>query len=196
MSWLRRNRWALLALVILVPAAVAAAMSISLFRYYADLQHDPVVVPEGETGEFVPTRPGAGDELPVPVGEPAEFTMDSYVVVPWDTDVGREVGLLEGSEAVSVLIEVDATGMPEGTFSCSAILVAPGPQGERVWPMASGSDLDYYPSGDIEANCSLSQGSAFTWEAVFVVPEGVGEDAELYISYGALQPRRVLQLEH
>lgn len=194
-AWLRRNRWALIALVVLIPGALAAAMSVSWFAYYGERLPSWAVVPPGEAGSFVPDRPRPEDGTPTPA-PPASLTLTDYTIVPWDSDPGRELGLLEGTEAVSALIRVDAAGMPEDVFGCAAQLVADGPSGERTWTVASSLDIDYYPGGDLEASCRLSQGGSFTWEAVFVVPEGVAEDARLYITRGAFQPQRVLLLEH
>jgi hypothetical protein len=197
-AWLRRNRWALIGLVVLIPAALAAAMSISLLRYYGDLADRGTLVAAGETGDYIPGRPLPEEEdaPPLEPSPPAVIGLTDYLVVPWDTDSGREVGLVEGTEAVSALIHVDATGVPEDAFSCDAILTLPGPGGERVWTTAGGSDIDYYPSGDLTAYCELNSGEAFDWEAVFVVPEGVGDDADLVITGGAFQSERVLRLEH
>jgi hypothetical protein len=197
-DWFRRNRWALVALLVLIPAALAAAMSVSLFRYYGNLADRGTPVAEGEVGSYVPDRPQPEnpDAPAIPASGPATLELTSYVVVPWDSETGREVGLVEGTEAVSALIHVDATGLPEDVFGCDAILVAPGAGGERVWPMAGGSDIDYYPGGDLTAYCDLGSGEEFDWEAVFVVPEGIADTAELVITRGAFQSERVLRLEH
>jgi hypothetical protein len=197
-GWLKRNRWALLALVVLVPAAIAAALSIETFRYYGAQSQQGTRVPEGEPGSYVPERPVPEDEDAPPLDPPppASMLLSDYLIVPWNSEGGRGVGLLEGSEAVSILIEIDATGMPDDVYNCDAILVAPGPGGEREWQIASGDDIDYYPSGDLHASCDLHSGEKFVWEAVFVVPEGVAADADLYITRGSSVNERVLLLEH
>ena len=196
-GWLRRNRWSLLALVVVLPGAVAAAMSVWTFSYYAGIADRSERIPMGAAGEYVADRPTPEDaDAPVPESPPATMRLADYTIVPWDTDVGGDIGLIEGSEAVAALIEVDARGVPEDAYRCAAILVLPGPDGDRIWQTASILDLDYRPSGDIEDGCALSQGDRFEWEAVFVVPEGVGEQARLYITRGALLPERVLRLEH
>jgi len=155
-------------------------------------------VAEGEEGRYVPAAPVPEDEGDAPTDPPpaAGIRLEDYLVVPWDSEGGREVGLLEGTEAVSILIDIDATGMPDDVYSCDAILVAPGPNGERVWTIAGGSDIDYYPSGDLHAYCDLSTGEKFIWEAVFVLPEGVAADADLYITRGSVVKERVLKLGH
>lgn len=196
MTWVRRHRWALAALIVLIPAALAAAMSIVWFPYVNAQAQNPVPVRSGDPGTYVADRPSSESDVPsVPSELTATLTLTGYNVVPWNTDTGRDVGLLEGTEAVSALIHVDATGLPEDTFSCHAVLIAPGPEGDRVWDSATG-ELDYYPGGDLHANCDLSEGAVFDWEAVFVVPEGVGDDARLVISDGSLTPKYQLQLEH
>jgi hypothetical protein len=189
-AWVRRHRWGLIALAVLLPAAVLASLSVSWFGYYETQAQHPVVVESGSPATIETIRFDSEGTAT------AELSLDSYTVVPADTEAGREVGLLPGSEAVSAVIHVDATGAPEDAASCDAILVAPGPEGERIWRIAGGGDIDYYPSGDLESFCSLNNGVAFDWEAVFVVPEGVGDDATLYIVTTDLVPRRILQLEH
>lgn len=202
MSWARRNRWPLLALIVLVPGAIVAAMSVNLFSYYGSQAQHPVVVPSGQPGEYTPafaTTDDDGNPIEPPPGPrpTATMTLDDYTVVPADSDIGREVGLLAGTEAVAALIHVDATGMTEDAFSCDALLTAPGPQGERSWdPASSGTEIDYSPSGDLTEYCSLSGGDEFDWEVVFVVPEGVGETATLSVTRGSFPAERVLQLDH
>ncbi len=188
-AWLRRHRWGLIALAVLLPAAMLASMSVYWFRYYDERAQHPLVVANGSSATIETTRlEGTGTAT-------AELSLTDYDVVPAESDTGREVGLLAGSEAVSALIHVDATGAPADAAGCEAILVAPGPEGERIWETAGAGDLDYIPGGELESFCMLSNGEEFDWEAVFVVPEGVGETATLYITTSGLVPQRVLQLE-
>jgi hypothetical protein len=202
MNWVKHHRWALLALVVLVPGAIAAAMSVNLIGYYSSLAQHPTVVPSGEPGQYTPqfaTTDDEGDPIEPPPGArpTATMTLQDFTIVPADSDTGREVGLLEGTEAVAALIHVDAAGMTEDAYSCDAVLTAPGPEGERTWePASSGIEIDYSPSGDLTSYCSLSDGSEFDWEVVFVVPEGVGEIANLSVTRSSFPPERVLQLEH
>ncbi len=169
-GWLARHRWALAALTVLVPAAVLASLSIEWFEYDAAHAQRPEVVATGASGVY------AG----------SEFTLTDYLVVPWDSETGQELGLLEGTEAVSALIHIDATdslASDENLVSCHANLVLPGADGDRTWKSGS-SAIDYYPSGDLVAYCMLSDHVESDWEAVFVVPEGVGQEARLVITDG------------
>jgi hypothetical protein len=195
MTWVKRHRWGVLALVVLVPAALLAAMSIVWFRYMDAITQHPLVVAFGDTGTYQATRPVPEDGEGGPEAGPAELSLTDYTVVPWDSDPGRAVGLLEGTEAVSAVIHVDARGLGEDTFGCEALLIAPGPEGDRVWESALLGDIDYYPSGDLEASCSLNDGTEFDWEAVFVLPEGIAADARLIITDASFQPRYQLELD-
>lgn len=202
MTWARRNRWGLVALILLVPGAIVAAMSVDLFGYYGSIAQHPVVVPSGEPGAYTPAFSLTDDDgnpiEPPPGPRPtAIMTLEAYNVVPADSDLGQEVGLLPGTEGVGARIHVDATGMTDDAFSCDAELSAPGPQGERTWdPASSGIEIDYNSSGDLTEFCSLSGGEEFDWEVVFVVPEGVGETATLFVTRGSYPAQRVLQLDH
>jgi hypothetical protein len=169
-GWFRRNRWALVALTVLVPAAVLASLSIEWFAYDAAHTQRPEVVAVGASGVY----------------EGSEFTLSDYLVVPWDSETGQELGLLEGTEAVSALIHVDATGSSadeENLVSCDANLVLPDADGDRTWESGS-SAIDYYPSGDLVAYCMVNDHVESDWEAVFVVPEGIGQEARLVITDG------------
>jgi hypothetical protein len=195
-TWVKRHRWGLTALAVLVPAALLAAMSIVWFRYMDAVAQHPVIVARGDTGTYQATQPVPEHGEGGAAAGPAELSLTDYTVVSWDSETGRSVALLEGTEAVSAVIHVDARGLGEDTFGCEAVLIAPGPEGDRVWESALSGDIDYYPSGDLEAFCSLNDGDEFDWEAVFVVPEGVAADARLIITDGSFQPRYQLELEH
>jgi hypothetical protein len=179
-AWFRRHRWGLIALVVLVPAAVLASLSIRWFDYHESTTQNPQVIAEGETG----------------VVERTSFTLTDFTVVGWDSDTGRELGLLEGTEAVSAIIHVDASESPasdENLIGCDALLVADGPDGDRVWEAGSNA-IDYYPGGDLVGNCSLTDHEVFDWEAVFVTPEGIADQARLIVT-GSWPYRYELQLD-
>ncbi|MEZ5189891.1 MAG: hypothetical protein R2717_02685 [Schumannella sp.] len=65
-AWLRRNRWALISLIVIVPGALVAAASVSWFAYYAGKAPTWTVVPLGEAGQFVPQRPLPEDGTATP----------------------------------------------------------------------------------------------------------------------------------
>jgi hypothetical protein len=200
-TWVRRNRWALLALAVLVPGAVLAAVSIDVFDYYGPQQHHPRIVAKGDPARYTPDfaqEDDHGEPIVWPSGPrpAATLTLTDYTVVAADSDTGREVGLLPGTEAVAALIHVDARDLNEYAYGCEAILTAPGPQGERTWEQASYADIDYTPGDGLKQDCYLADGGQYDWEAVFVVPEGVGDIATLSVTRGAFPAERVLQLDH
>jgi hypothetical protein len=160
----------LAALALLVPAAVLASLSIEWFEYNDLHSQRPEVVVAGASGVY----------------EGSEFTLTDYLVVPWDSETGQELGMLEGTEAVSALIHVDATdsvGSEENLVSCDANLVLPDADGDRTWKSGS-SAIDYFPSGELVGYCMVNDHVESDWEAVFVVPEGVGQEARLVITDG------------
>lgn len=180
-GWFRRQRWALAALVVLIPAAVLASLSVRWFWYNDEHTPRPEIVAAGETGEY----------------EGAELTLTDYDVVRWDSEIGAELGLLEGTEAVAALIHVDARdslASDENLIGCDASLVLPGPGGNRVWRSGT-SAIDYSPSGDLVGYCMLTDHVESDWEAVFVVPEGVGDVARLVITDG-ISSKEHLLLQH
>jgi hypothetical protein len=157
-GWWRRSRWALLSLLVLVPAAVAAALSIDAVDY---LGSRPSVVTTVEPGQRTDL---SGAQLRV---------VDSWMA-PWDSPAGERYAVPEGTALVSVTLELDA-GAASEEFRCSVKLFQP--DRDRRWTSGY-TDTDYFPGrelpDDVPTGCSWAE-VPFPFEVTFLIPEDAVE---------------------
>lgn len=154
-SWWRRSRWGLLALAVLVPASLAAALSVDAVEYWNGSPRTAVEVPAGQTASF------QGAQLRV---------LESWTATA-DSPEGQEYGVPEGTALVSVTFELDASAASE-EFGCRTVLLEQ--RGDRRWTSSYGGGTDYWPGRDlpedVPTTCSYAE-TAFPFEEVFLVPE-------------------------
>jgi hypothetical protein len=157
-TWWRRSRWALLSLVVLVPAAVAAALSIDAVDYLASRPSVVTTIDAGERAEL------GGAELRV---------VDSWIA-PSGSAAGERYAVPDGTALVSVTLELDAQEASE-EFRCSVKLLEPGR--DRRWT-SSYTDTDYFPGrdlpDDVPTGCSWAE-AAFPFEVTFLIPEDAAD---------------------
>ncbi len=185
-AWLRRWRWALVALAVVVPAAIVVTLSVDWFDYVRLTTSDGARVAPGGTG----THAGV------------EYTLVDVQLIEADSSEGEELGALPGTSVVVARVHVDSTDAGPDARSCKLLLVAPGPGGDRVWDTGQ-SDV-YLPSSDGTVGyCTFpdpddpleEDPAVFDYEAVFVVPSDAADAAVLRVSDGPFQLRTVLQLD-
>ena len=157
MTWLRSHWIALVVIVVLLPALVFVLLGLPLIERAASA--DPVIpVAHAKTVEL------AG----------YDFTLDLSREFPSDGDDDVPEGL--ALVAAIVVIEPGSDADPDA--SCDVRLVA----GDRAWPQL-GNPADYnYRVDDASARYCVLDGEAKELEVVFLVPEGVYEDAAVEIS--------------
>ncbi len=174
-GWWRRSRWALLSLVVLVPAAVAASLSVDAVDY---LMSRPSVVTTVEAGR-------AAD-----LGDARIRVLESWTA-PADSAVGEEYGVPEGTALVSVTLELDASAAAED-FACRVDLLDAGSQ--RHW-RSGFTDTSYFPGeglpDDAPFGCSW-HATPFPFEATFLIPEDAVDDVVLEV----IDPRRLPRAFH
>jgi len=170
-SWWRRSRWALLGLVVLVPAAGAASLSVDAFDYWAGQPHALEVVERGDAAQL---------------GEARLRVTDSWVAVGGSAD-GIELDVPEGTALVSVTLELDASAADED-FSCRMTLLEPAR--DREWRDGY-TGTDYFPRegfpDDIPYGCSWAE-VPFPIELTFLVPEDAVDGLELEVIDPELLP--------
>jgi hypothetical protein len=174
-SWWRRSRWALLALLVLVPAAVAASLSIDAFDYLASRPSAVTTVDRGASAEL---------------GHATIRVRDSWTA-PADSAAGERYEVPEGTALVSVTLELDATAASED-FGCTVKLLEPGR--DRRWRSGI-TDADYYPGeglpDDVPSGCSWAE-SPFPFELTFLIPD----DAVDHVVLEVVTPDRLPQAYH
>ena len=177
LGWWRRSRWALLSLVVLVPAAIAAALSVDAFDYLLTRPSAVTVVERGETGQI---RDGATirviDSWAVGAGSPA----------------GEEYGVPEGAVLVSVTLELDASAASDD-FLCRVQLL----EADRSRRWTSSYSTDYFPGrglpDDVPSGCAWHD-TAYPFEETFLIPLDAQDCVVLEVIEPAGLPR-VLHLK-
>lgn len=177
-SWWRNSRIALLSLVVIVPAAVFAALSVDAIDYWESQHRDISTVAKGDTATL-----GA---------------MTASVVDAWSaeggTARGEAYGVPEGRVLVSVTIELDPSAAGEEFTGCRIRLLER--ETDTRWnPSTSG--VDYYPGDglpdEVPLTCSAFD-SSYPIEETFVLPADVSDDAIVEVVIASELPR-VLHLE-
>jgi len=163
-SWWRRSRWALLALLVLVPAAVASSLSIDAFDYLASRPSAITTVDRGDTAAL-----GA-----------ASIRVDDAWIAVAGSAAGERYEVPEGTALVSATLELDASAAGED-FVCTVKLR--DPVRDRRWS-AGFTDTDYFPGrdlpDDVPSGCSWAE-TAFPFELTFLIPEDAVDDVVLEV---------------
>ncbi len=172
MTWLRRNRWYVVALAVLLPVALVVALDAGWFRYLENRDGRPVaIVPAGETVDYS----GAAWSL-----------LESYSVDA-STDRGQSVGLREGTTLISATIGVRPGAEPP---SCTVELVDAA--GVRTWDEADSTDADVSAAEGTETYCSTDATEPYRVQVFFVVPDDAARDARLRLYNLAIYPDLIL----
>jgi hypothetical protein len=173
-GWWRRSRAALLALVVLVPASIAAALSIDAFEYLADRPRVITTVERGATGA---------------VGDASIRVIDSLVAVA-GTAAGDRYEVPAGTALVAVTLELDAVGAHE-EFRCQVRMRDTAV--DRRWTSGF-PDADYSPGrglpDDVPSACAWAD-RAFPFEVAFTIPAEAVDDVVLEVFTSDQLPQAV-----
>ncbi|AYF98881.1 hypothetical protein [Protaetiibacter intestinalis] len=176
-GWWRSARAGLLALVLLLPAAAVAALSVDFADYWNGRPREITTVAAGETGEL------GGVRLRV---------IDTWTATA-DSPDGELYGVPEGAALVSVTYEVDPTGAGEEFIGCTVKLLQP--DSDRRWS-DSAMGTDYWPGRGLPDGVPVSCGpfeEPFPVESAFLIPEDAVGDVVAEVVIGSELPR-ALQL--
>jgi hypothetical protein len=170
-AWLRRNRWFLAALAVLLPVAFVVSLTPRFFPYL-ERQPQPEAVAIGEVVRYA----GADIEL-----------------TSLETLDGDEWNAPQGADLVVATFSIDVVDPPEST-SCEIRLVASAKTGyEREWAADTFTDSDYDIPDRYETLCNLQEVRQYELQLTFQVPRGQVADAAVEFSASAGLPR-VLRL--
>jgi hypothetical protein len=168
-QWLRRNRWFLLALVLLVPAAFVVSL---IPRYFPYLETQPVAID-------------------VPLGEVVRYSGADVQLTDLEVLDGTAWNAPAGADVVVATFSIDVVDPPE-VANCAITVVAPIDGVEREWNEAS--DVGDYDVPDyFETYCDLSEVGRYHLQVTFVVPHGEVPDPTIVLSSWAAAPQ-VLRL--
>lgn len=167
-GWFGRNRLALLAVLVLLPATLGIMFVNQWVRYFEQWPTRPVDVAVGETVEYGNAR----------------WRIEATDRVSGDSAAGRERDLPAGTDLVVVTVGVDPTGTgPDGVPElCTARLEeSGGVRATRSWTNAAGGAISLDGDGPLLTSCSSELSTPYTFDAEFVVPADAGWSASLTV---------------
>ncbi len=170
MTWLRRNRWFLVALVVLIPGAFVVSLIPRWFPYQG-AQPQPDAVALGETATY----------------SGAEITLTGLEVLD-----GGPLNAPANADVVVATIAFDVVDPRDGAY-CEITVVSDEAGYERRWESETVSDSDYEIPDRFAQTCTFAERGAYDLQLTFLVPHGQVEDPAVQISSSAGLPR-VLRL--
>jgi len=162
-SWLRTNRWYFVAIAVLAPLAMLAAMSTNWFPYQERVNGRPIPVAEGDNVEYSGAR----------------WSLDNSFVVTARSEAGRSAELPENTELVVASVRIDPSGAGGKSPSCTVQLK--DRDGERTWNTAQSREVSVSIDEGASSNCDSTRLDSYLLQVLFLVPEGAGEGAHLII---------------
>jgi hypothetical protein len=170
MTWLRRNRWYLVALAVLIPGAFVVSLIPRWFPYQ-DNQPHPEHVALGETVSY----------------SGAEITLLDLEVLD-----GTELNASANADVVVATISIDVVEPPEASY-CELTVVSDEAGYERRWDAETFSDSDYEIPDRFAQNCTFSEAGSYDLQVTFLVPHGEVAEPQVDLNSSAGLPR-VLRL--
>jgi hypothetical protein len=168
-AWLRANRWFLIALAVLIPAAVVVSMIARFLPYLGD-QPRPEYVELGDVVRY----------------SGADIQLTQLEILD-----GRALNAPAGADVVVATFSIDVIDPPEFTI-CDIALVSDESGVERTW----NAELfvgDYDSPDYFETSCDLTEVGRYHLQVVFAVPRGEVVDPDVQITSSEALPR-VLRL--
>jgi hypothetical protein len=162
-TWLRGNRWTLIALVVLAAASVWWSLRWDWQEYQDNTPTKVIDVARGDVAAY----------------DGGTFSLYDLVVLEGDTERGRQYGVLEGTDVVVADIEITPRpgGDPDDFVSCDIDLLAPSPQGQREWRPEVSDPTTYGPGYSGATGCNISGGPSYILRQYYVIPAG-GADVD------------------
>jgi hypothetical protein len=147
--WLRRNRWYLLALIVLIPGALAVSLVPRFFPYLGDLpRYEPVA--RGETVRY----------------SGADIQLTDLEVLDGDT-----VAAPLGSDVVVASFTIDVVEPLDAAY-CDLAVVSTEGGVERRWDEQAYLNIDYEIPDGVEESCDFEEAGSYQAQFTFLVPHG------------------------
>lgn len=166
-TWLRRNRWFLVALAVLIPASFVVSLTPRFFPY---LENQPVVTD-------------------VDRGQVVRFSGTDVQLTDLEVLDGDAYNAPAGADVVVATLSIDVIDPPESTV-CDITVVAPIDGVDREWDEAIASS-DYQVPDYFEEYCDLSEARRYHLQMVFYVPRGEVPDPQIRFTSTAVFPQEL-----
>jgi hypothetical protein len=164
-AWLKRNRWYLVALAVLIPAALLVSLLPRFLPYLGSLpQYEDVAL--GETVRY----------------SGADIQLTDLVVLD-----GDDIAAPLGADVVVATFVIDVVEPPESAL-CELVVVSDEGGVERRWDEESYLDSEYEVPDDVEQFCSFAEPGRYDLQVTFPVPRGQVTDPVIELSSSAARP--------
>ena len=161
MTWLRRNRWSLVAVAVLTPVAFLVSLSSGWWDYV-----------EAENGRAIPVQGSNTVEY-----GGAQFSLLEWHAFDSLTQAGQSASLLPGTSLVTATI-----GIRPGQLSPFCDVELTDTSARRTWPEAGYSDADFSIADDAESYCDSTATEPYRLQVYFVVPDDAADHPVLRLS--------------
>lgn len=169
-TWLRRNRWYLVALAVLIPGAFLVSLTPRFLPYLGSLpQYEDVAL--GETARY----------------SGADLALTDLVVLD-----GDEIAGPAGADVVVATFTIDVVD-PRENAGCRIYVVSTEGGVERSWEEESFLSSDYEIPEEFEQTCSFAEAGRYDLQVTIPVPHGQVTEPVIELSSSAASPR-VLRL--
>jgi hypothetical protein len=175
-GWLRRNAFALGAVVVLVPVTLGVTFSNDWGRYYSTRPSQPIEVDAGSAADFA----GTG------------WRVDSTRRVAGGSPEALAAHLPGGSDLVVVTVEVTPRELDEegaSTFCEVRLEEQDGGELARSWGDATLEPIDFEGADGVENGCTPDLTGPYRFEALFVIPASVDSALALHLEVSDELPR-------
>lgn len=174
MSWLTLNRWWLIALAVIVPGAIVAALWPSWFEYQSSVHPPEVRAEAGETVEYAGTQ----------------WRLEAWRIVLATSAEGADLELPPGTQLVAALVSIEPGAEAP---SCRVDLV--DAEGDRRWRSTSfGSDVEFAGASDASSYCDPDQEGPYQAVFSWVTPVDLGSSGSAELAVLDVSPQ-VLRLD-
>ena len=161
MSWVQLNRWWLVALVVLVPASIVAALWPRWFDYQNSTNGPVLGAEQGELVDY------AG----------SQWRLDEWKYVLSTSAEGDDLDLPTGTQLVAALVTIE----PGDTApSCMAVLIDEA--NDRRWRTSIGSTPEFLNAPDASNYCDPDMTGPYQAVFTWIVPADVGRSAALEVA--------------
>jgi hypothetical protein len=169
-TWVAGNRWFLIALAVLIPAAFVVSL-MPRFLPYVERQPRPEAVALGEVVRY----------------SGADIQLTALEVLD-----GDEWNARPGADVVVATLNVDVVD-PDDSAYCTITLVSMDDGVEREWDSDLYSESDYEVADRFEQLCSFAERGSYELQVTFLVPGNGVTEPTVQLSSSAALPR-VLRL--
>jgi hypothetical protein len=158
MTWLRHNRWYLIAVAVLLPVAIVVALSSGYFAYLESRDGRQTIVVGNTTVEY----------------SGAQWSLLEWHSFSSDSDAGLAAELLPGTSLVTATIGVRPGDVPPG-----CLVELADASDTRRWDQASFLDTTFEIVDGAEGYCSTTAEGPYKLQVFFVVPDDALGDMRL-----------------